>query len=262
MTFIPTLTALLISALSLPALAEQSQKQEQIDAEQVKLEAQQQAAKGTGLDPTEVVARIEFNYTYLEQTTGTERHSGILKLDTDLTKTTVVGVEVPLASAKLDNGSDQNGIGDVGFKIRSLVYASKSFSTMVGGGVTFDTASDDELGEGDHKASIGMFNAWRHGEWLVASISSLRFYKEKDELNSLSISPLIAYQPMGEYFSYISVGLPFSYRYDAEEEVMNAFLAIGKVMPNKDVYSFGTKINISGPDIDDFVLTIGYKRLF
>ena len=231
--------------------------------EQEKLAAQQQAAKGTGLDPTEVIGRIEFNYTYLEQKSGTERHSGVLKMDTDLDSKTIAGVEIPLSSAKLPDGNDQNGVGDVSFNIRRSVYVSPSFSVMAGGGITLDTAGDDQLGEGSHNVSAGVFTAWRHGTWMIANIASLKFYEDHaKDLNSFSLIPLIAYQPMAEYLSFVSLGLPFSYRYDAEEEVLNAFLSFGKVMANKDVYSVGTKFNISGPDTDDFVLTIGYKRLF
>ncbi|WNC71773.1 hypothetical protein RGQ13_16875 [Thalassotalea psychrophila] len=236
-------------------LAEQQHKE--------KLEAQQLAAKGTGLDPTEVIGRIEFNYTYLEQKNGTERHSGVLKLDTDLDSKTIAGMEVPLSSAKLSDGSSQNGIGDVGFNIRRSVYVSPSFSVMAGGGITLDTASDDQLGDGSHNVSAGVFTAWRHGTWMIANITSIKFHEDHaKDLNSFSLVPLIAYQPMGKYLSYVSLGLPFSYRYESEDEVMNGFLSFGKVMANKDVYSVGSKFNISGPDNDDFVLTIGYKRLF
>lgn len=266
------LNYLLVSVAIVSFAAKASEKTIEMDAgaaagqklaEQKRLEAQQQKAKGTGLDPTEVIGRVEFNYTYLEQKTGTERHSGVLKIDTDLDDKTIVGFEMPLSSAKIPDGGDQNGIGDVGINIRRSVYVSPSFSVMAGGGITFDTASEDQLGEGSHSLSAGVFTAWRHGVWMIANITSLRVYESHaEDLNSLSLVPLIAWQPMGEYLSFVSLGLPFSYRYESEDEVMNGFLSLGKVMANKDVYSIGTKFNISGPDNDDFVLTIGYKRLF
>ncbi|WOH37018.1 hypothetical protein RI844_16850 [Thalassotalea fonticola] len=266
------LNSLLVTVAVISFSGEGSEKTIAIDAgsaagqklaEQKKLAAQQEKAKGTGLDPTEVIGRVEFNYTYLEQKTGTERHSGVLKVDTDLDDKTIVGFEMPLSSAKIPDGSEQNGIGDIGINIRRSVYVSPSFSVMAGGGITFDTASDDQLGEGSHRLSAGVFTAWRHGEWMIANITSLRLYESHaEDLNSFSLVPLIAWQPMGEYLSFISLGLPFSYRYESEEEVMNGFLSFGKVMSNKDVYSIGSKFNISGPDNDDFVLTLGYKRLF
>mgnify|MGYP005989922923 CR=1 FL=1 len=228
---------------------------------QAELERKEAATKGTGLDPTEVIGRIEFNYTYSEFKDGAVRHSGILVLDKDISDTSVVGVEVPLATAEAADGNRTNGIGDVKISFKTRVYSEGKFSTSMGAGLSFDTATDDGLGDDYNSVRLGMFNAYKHGEWLFAAINGLNITEEEEE-NSINIVPLIAYQPMGKYISYATVAFPYAYRFDSGDSVTTAFFHLGKVMPNKDVYSLGTKINIDGPDTEDFVLFLGYRRLF
>jgi hypothetical protein len=242
------------SSTNIDAQAEAKSNQESV------LAAQEKAAAATGLDPTQVIGRVEFNYSYTEQQNGTKRHSGILGIDKDISKTTVIGIKVPLSTAELANGDEQNGIGDIQLQIRKLAFVKGKFITSFGAGVTLDTASEDQLGNNSNSVGAGMFNAWKHGEWLVATISAVNF-SEDDNYNSISLSPMVAYQPMGDYVSYVRTALSYVYRTESEQSITNAFINIGKVMPNKDVYSIGTKLNISGPDDDDFVVLLKYRRL-
>ncbi|MDG2392933.1 MAG: hypothetical protein P8M49_05435 [Thalassotalea sp.] len=239
----------------------QAQPAKELTAEEMELEAKQKAAEATGLDPTQVVGRVEFNYSYIEKKNGTERQSGILALDKDISKKTVIGMEIPLATAQLANGDEQNGIGDVKLQIRHLAFVKGKFVTSFGSSVTLDTSSEDQLGDNAHAIGVGMFNAWKHGEWLVANVTSVKV-SEDENYDSVSLSPIVAYQPMAKYLSYIRVAGSYVLRTDSGDSITNAFVNLGKVMPNKDVYSFGTKFNISGPDDDDFVLFLGYRRLF
>ncbi|TRX53166.1 hypothetical protein [Thalassomonas sp. M1454] len=255
---------------SLGANAQESEQQssesqtrptKELTAKELDLEAKQKAAEATGLDPTQVVGRVEFNYSYIEKKNGTERQSGILALDKDTSKKTVIGMEIPIATAKLANGEEQNGIGDVKLQIRHLAFVKGKFVTSFGSSITLDTASEDQLGDNANAIGVGMFNAWKHGEWLVANITSVKV-SEDENYDSVSLSPIVAYQPMGEYLSYVRLAGSYVLRTDSGDSITNAYVNLGKVMPNKDVYSFGTKFNISGPDDDDFVLFLGYRRLF
>lgn len=229
--------------------------------QQALLAAKEKAAAATGLDPTQVIGRVEFNYSYTEKQNGTKRQSGILGIDKDINKTTVVGIKVPLATAELGNGDEQHGIGDVKLQIRTLAFIKGKFITSFGASITLDTASADQLGNNSNSVGAGMFNAWKHGEWLVANVSAVNF-SEDENYNSISLSPMVAYQPMGDYVSYVRTALSYVYRTESAESITNAFINVGKVMPNKDVYSIGTKLNISGPDDDDFVVLLKYRRLF
>ena len=240
---------------------QKTQPVKELTAEEVALEAKQKAAEATGLDPTQVVGRVEFNYSYIEKKNGTERHSGILALDKDISNKTVVGMEIPIANAQLANGEEQNGIGDVKLQIRQLAFVRGKFVTSFGASVTLDTASEDQLGDGANSIGAGMFNAWKHGPWLVANVTSLKL-SEDENYNSVALSPMVVYQPMAEYLSYIRVAGSYVLRTDSGDRITNVFVNLGKVMANKDVYSFGTKFNISGPDDDDLVLFLGYRRLF
>ena len=248
-----------ISLLSVTALSLCSASVSAGQAED--LAAKEDAAKGTGLDPTEVVGRIEFNYNYTERENKTERHSGVLVLEKDVNATSVFAVDVPLVAAKLPIGDEQYGIGDVRFRFRKLAYKSGKFATAFGTGLELDTASDDQLGDGNASLRVSMFNSYKHGEWIFAAFNSVS-YSEDENYNQVTVAPMVAYQPMGTYLSYVRLFLPVGYLTEREESVTNVFLNLGKVMPNKDIYAIGTKQNLSGPDDDQFVFLLSYRRLF
>ena len=62
--------------------------------------------------------------------------------------------------------------------------------------------------------------------------------------NDVSLSPLLAYQPMGRYLSYITLGPTFSYGLETEEDALSATVFMGKVLPNKDVLALGSQYNL------------------
>lgn len=215
----------------------------------------------TGLDPTEVVGRFEINYSFLEKDSGTERHSAVFVFDKDIDKRTVVGIDIPLTIAKPVVGDEQQGVGDVSFKYRRLMHKGESFSTGVGGSITLDTASDDNLGEGENVVTMGMMNAWHHDEWMIANLAVVKISDKKDN-DAIFISPLLAYQPMAKYLSYVTVGTPVTFFIDTDKESVSVVTKIGKVMPNKDIYSLGTRNTVSGDDDTKRVIILGFRRLF
>jgi len=221
----------------------------------------QLTADKTGIDPTEIIGRIEFNYTYVEKEVGTLRHSGVFRFDRDINESTIVKMEVPVATAEIVNGGSESGLGDVGFSLAHRFYHSDFFSSMVGGSITLDTASDSALGESANSLTLGTFNSWRPKPWLYAAIMFAKFSEETDD-NRFTFAPLIGYQPMMEYLSYVTVGPSASHYWNRNDTAFGTVVSLGKVMKNGDIYSFGSRFSLDGESDDKTVLTLGYRRLF
>lgn len=215
----------------------------------------------TGLDPAEIISRFEINYSYVEKETGTKRHSAVFGYDQEVSKKSLWGISVPITSAKPELGDDQSGIGDVQLKYRNRWFKEGKFSVAYGAGVTLDTATDDQLGDGDNEINGGLMMSWKDGPWLLGNLTILSISDDNTK-SAFRLAPMFAYQPMGEYISYYVTGAQVSYLFDAEEEYVTAFFNIGKVMDNGDIYYIGSQGTVSGESDDDFVLNIGYRRLF
>ena len=219
------------------------------------------AAEQTGIDPTEVIGRIEFNYSYVEKEIGTKRHSGVFRFDRDINDSTLIKVEVPIATAELVDGGRENGLGDIGFSLANRFYHSDSFSSMIGGAITLDTATDPSLGESANSLTLGTFNSFRVKPWLFSGILFAKFSEESED-NRLTFAPLIGYQPMVEYLSYVPVGPSASHYWERDDTFFGTVVSLGKVMKNGDVYSFGSRFSLDGESDDKLVINLGYRRLF
>lgn len=215
----------------------------------------------TGLDPAEIISRFEINYTYVEKESGTKRHSAVFGYDQEISQKSLWGISVPVTSAKPEVDDDQTGIGDVQLKYRNRWFKEGKFSVAYGAGVTLDTATDDQLGDGDNEINGGLMMSWKDGPWLLGNLTILSLSDDKTK-SAFRLAPMVAYQPMGEYISYYVAGSSVSYLFDEEDEYITAFFNIGKVMDNGDIYYIGSQGTVSGESDDDFILNIGYRRLF
>ena len=215
----------------------------------------------TGLDPTEIIGRFELNYEYLEKKDGTERQSIGSVLDWNLSKTSLVGLQVPVTYAKPLIGNSETGIGDITISYKTSLGKIRNISTAIGAGIKFDTATEKILGEEANTLNLGMFNSYKTGDWLFANITFLK-KSDKKEKDQITLVPLIAYQPLDTWYSYASLGFGFSFFTDTGEEAGTATFNLGKIMPNKDVYSLGTRFTVVGEADNDTVIQLGYRRLF
>jgi hypothetical protein len=218
-------------------------------------------SKSLGIDSTEIIGKIGVDYSYFDKEDGTQRHSALLGFDKELSKTTKLGLRIPYTFAETKAGDKEQGLGDIGFNIGNRFYHSESFSALAGVRATLDTAAEDILGDGNHKASLGGALSWRKGKWLKTLAGGFTASEDKDD-NAVNLSPLLGYQPMGKYISYITFGLSSSYKTESSDFITGLTVFGGKVLPNQDIFAFGTRISIDGPDDNKTVVFLSYRRLY
>ena len=215
----------------------------------------------TGIDPTEIVGRYAINYAYVEKDSGTKRHNLGLLFEKDFLQKVKLGVTLPLTYAKPVEGSEEKGLGDVKVIGGWRFYHREKFSAMLSAFGTLDTSSNKLLGEGNYKLQTGLAGSWRLSEVLLSLATSWTL-SENSLHNQVSISPLLGYQPMAKYLSYITVGPSYSYGLESYEDALGVTMFMGKVLPNKDVLALGMQSNIDGVDDNKAFLLCSWKRLF
>ena len=216
----------------------------------------------TGIDPTDIRTRIEAAYTYNERASGVTRHNINLRLEREFPGRNLnVRLDVPLIYADIPAASSQDGLGDIGIRVNYRYKNTPGHSALVAGTITLDTASDDALGDGTTKLTGVWVNSWRRQAWMLSAVT-LATWSDSGEHDSAGVVPLLAYQPMKKYWSYISVGLPVVRDLDDDETIVLGVFRFGKVFNNGSVAYLGTRIDLSDNADDDLVATIGYRYMF
>ena len=221
----------------------------------------QNKAPSAGIDPTEIIGRFGLNYSYVEKKSGLERQSVGVVFEKDLSETSKVGIRVPFTMADAPDGSSTEGMGDTTILAGHRFYHTEGFSALASVFVSLDTASEEQLGEGENSVGAGVSGAWRRDAWLLALSGNGRVSGDEED-NSLGVSPLIGYQPMAKYLSYITLGPSFSYRIESGDHITTATVFGGKILANGDVIALGIRATVDGPDDNDLIVLASFKRLF
>ncbi len=226
--------------------------------------AQKQEAPSakTGIDPTDIRTRIEAAYTYNERANGVTRQNFNLRLEREFTGRELnVRIDIPYIYADIPDMSSQTGVGDIGLRLNYRYRHTRGYSALVGATLTLDTAAGETLGDGTTKVTGVWVNSWRRQAWML-STATLATWSDSGEHDSAGVVPLVAYQPMRKYWSYVTVGVPVVRDLDDDETITLALLRIGKVFANRGIAYLGTRIDLSGNADDDLVITLGYRYLF
>jgi hypothetical protein len=214
-----------------------------------------------GIDQTEIIGRYAANYAFFEKDDGTKRHNLALLLEKDFTKSIKAGLIVPLTYAETLDGDEETGVGDVKLNLGWRFYHTPKFSALLSGRGVLDTATEDILGDASYKLQTGLVGSWRKAAWLFSLAGGWTLSEDSDQ-NDVSISPLLGWQPMAKYLSYITLGPSFSYGLETEEDALGVTVFLGKVMKNKDVIALGSQYNLEGVDDNKAFLLLSWKRLF
>jgi hypothetical protein len=215
----------------------------------------------TGIDQTEIVGRYSANYVYVEKDNGTRRHNLGLGFEKDVSGSVKLGFVVPVTYAERSDGEDAFGLGEVKLNGGWRFYHSPQLSALLALRVVLDTSTDEILGDGSYKVQPGMAASWRKSKWLLTLAGACTMSEDSDQ-NDVSLSPLLGYQPMGKYLSYITLGPTYSYGLETEEDALSVTVFMGKVLPNRDVLALGTQYNIEGVDDNKAFLLLSWRRLF
>ncbi len=214
-----------------------------------------------GIDQTEIIGRYSVNYVYVEKDNGTERHNLGLGLDKDISDSAKLGFAIPVTYAETGEGDSADGIGDVKLIVGWRFYHTPGLSALVSARVVLDTSTDDILGDGNYKLQPATAVSWRKTKWLLTLAGSCTVSEDSDQ-NDVNLSPLLGYQPMGKYLSYVTVGPSFTYGLETYEDAVNVTTFMGKVLPNHDVVALGSQYNVEGVDDNKAFLLLSWRRLF
>ena len=216
----------------------------------------------TGIDPTDIRARIEAAYTYNERANGVTRHNLNVRFEREApSKTWNVRFDIPLIFADIPDADSEEGLGDVGIRLNYRYRNTRTSSALVGAVVTLDTAASEQLGEGTTKLTGIWSHSFRRGKWLLAP-TGIGTWSDSGEHDSAGLVPVAAYQPMKKLWSYLSVGVPVVRDLDEDETIVLALVRIGKVFKSGSVFYGGSRVDLSGKADDDLVVTFGFRRMF
>ncbi len=216
----------------------------------------------TGIDPTDIRTRIEAAYTYTERATGVDRQNINLRLEREFSGQRFnLRLDIPYIAADIPQTASQEGLGDIGIRLNYRYMNSPGRSALVGATLTLDTASDDSLGDGTTKFTGVWVNSWRKNVWMFSTVG-LATWSESGDHDRAGVIPLLAYQPMRKYWSYVSLGVPVVRDLSDDETITIGLVRIGKVFRAGKVLYAGTRYDLSGNSDDDFVATIGYRVMF
>ncbi len=216
----------------------------------------------TGIDPTDISTRIEGAYTYNDRADGTTLHNLNIRLEREFTGRGMnIRLDVPLSYADVPDAESQSGVGDLSLRLNYRFKHTPGHSALVGGTLTMDTASDDALGDETTRLSGVYVNSWRKRAWMLSAVV-LGAWSESGEEDAAGLVPIVAYQPMAKYLSYVTVGLPVVRDLDDGETITLGILRFGKVFQGGHVAYLGTRYDLSDNADDDLVVTVGYRRMF
>ena len=216
----------------------------------------------TGIDPTDIRTRIEAAYTYTERANGVDRQNINLRLEREFAGQSFnLRLDIPFIAADIPDRSSEEGIGDIGVRLNYRYMNTPGRSAVLGATLTLDSASDDSLGDGTTKLTGVWVNSWRKRVWMLSMVG-LATWSESGDHDRAGVIPIVAYQPMRKYWSYVSLGVPVIRDLSDDETITIGLVRIGKVFRDGRVLYAGTRYNLSGNSDDDFVATLGFRMMF
>ena len=215
----------------------------------------------TGIDPTDIRTRIEAAFTYTERANGVDRQNINLRLEREFAGQSFnLRLDIPFIAADIPDMSSEDGIGDIGVRLNYRYMNTPGRSAVLGATLTLDTASDDSLGDGTTKLTGVWVNSWRKKVWMLSMVG-LATWSESGDHDRAGVVPIVAYQPMRKYWSYVSLGVPVIRDLSDDETITIGLVRIGKVFRDGRVLYAGSRYDLSGNSDDDFVATLGYRMM-
>ena len=216
----------------------------------------------TGIDPTDIRTRIEGAYTYNERSNGVTRHHINTRLEREFKGRGMnLRLDVPISYADIPDGSSQGGLGDVSVRLNYRYTNTPGYSALAAGTIRLDTASDDTLGNATTMLGGNWVHSWRRQAWLL-SAAVTGTWSASGEHDSAGLVPVVAYQPMKKYLSYVNLGMPIIYNIDDGTTSAITSIRFGKTFSRGRVLYIGTRYDLTGNADDALIVTIGYRHLF
>lgn len=178
--------------------------------------AQEQAK--TGADPTDFITRYEPSYEHKDLDSGAKVDLFVLRADLALRRDLSLRVDFPLAHFDPDSSLDrlgfdsETGYGDMITQLIYKPYSGNQLAAIIGLRIDWDTATEDEVGQGGTTFAPLAAAAWYpRRQWIIAPVLQWFLGSDLDndplpgdrDRNELSYRQLVLWQPMHKYVSWI-----------------------------------------------------------
>ena len=238
--------------------------------------AQAQEEGKTGADPTDFISRYEPSYEHRDLDNGSELNLFVLRTDLALRRDFSLRLDFPLAnfdpsSAQKGAGFDsETGFGDLVTQLIYKPYSGKSLAAIFGLRVDWDTATEDEVGQGGTTfAPLGAV-AWypRRNlvfvplfQWFLGNnLDNDPLPGERDR-NELSYRQLVIWQPMHKYVSWLMLDPELIVDFEDDDETLDIGIEYGKMITKTIAVFIKPTLGVGDSD-NDWAIKIGFRHMF
>jgi hypothetical protein len=235
----------------------------------------QEKAK-TGADPTDFITRYEPSYEHKDLDSGAKVDLFVLRTDLALRRDLSFRVDFPLAhfdpGSSLDRlGFDsETGFGDMITQLIYKPYSGDQLAAIIGLRIDWDTATEDEVGQGGTTfAPLGAVAWYPRRQWIIAPVFQWFLGNDLDndplpgdrDRNELSYRQLVLWQPMHKYVSWILLDPEFIVDFEDDDESLTVGLEYGKMITKTIAVFIKPSLGLGDSDTD-WAIKIGFRHMF
>jgi hypothetical protein len=236
----------------------------------------QEKAK-TGADPTDFITRYEPSYEYKKLDNGSELNLFVLRGDLALRRDISLRLDLPLINFDPDSSleplgfDDETGFGDVITQIIYKPYSGDQLAAIIGLRVDWDTATEDEVGQGGTTvAPLGAVAWYPKRGWIIAPVVQWTTGEGLDndplpgdrDRNELSYRQIVLWQPMKPYMSWLLLDPELIIDFeDDNDETLTIGVEYGKMINKTMAVFIKPTVGVGDSDLD-WAIKIGFRHMF
>jgi hypothetical protein len=230
----------------------------------------------TGADPTDFITRYEPSYEHKELENGSELDIFVMRGDLALRRDISLRLDLPLIDFDPDSRlkplgfDDETGVGDVITQLIYKPYSDERLAAIFGLRVDWDTATEDEVGQGGTTVAPLGAVAWYPKKGLIVA-PVLQWFIGDDldndplpgdrDRNELSYRQIVLWQPMKPYMSWLMLDPELIVDFEDDDETLNIGVEYGKMI-SKTMAIFVKPTFGVGDSDTDWAIKIGFRHMF
>jgi hypothetical protein len=231
----------------------------------------------TGADPTDFITRYEPSYEHRELDNGSSLDSFVLRGDLALRPSLSLRVDLPLIhfdpSSNVESlGFDtETGFGDLITQILFKFYSGDQLAALAGLRVDWNTASDDEIGQGGTTFAPLFAAAWYPVPQLIIA-PVLQWFLGSDlendplpgtrDRSALSYRQIVLWQPMYSFMSWLLVDPELIFDFENEVTTLDLGVEYGKLVTKTIALFIKPTVGLDKDSATDWALKVGFRHMF
>ncbi len=235
----------------------------------------QERAK-TGADPTDFITRYEPSYEHKELDNDSDLNIFVLRTDLALRRDLSLRVDFPLVHFDPDSSLDrlgfdsETGFGDMVTQLIYKPYSGDQLAAIIGLRIDWDTATEDEVGQGGTTfAPLGAVAWYPRRQWIIAPVLQWFLGDDLDndplpghrDRNELSYRQLVLWQPMKPYMSWLLLDPEFIVDFEDDDETLTVGIEYGKMITKTVAVFVKPSFGLGDSEVD-WAIKIGFRHMF